>query len=130
MQTKHAAIPLSRQAGDFLRRQLAESGYTQERFADEFGVSERQVRRWESGGINSLDTLSQLLDFFGRDIGDIFSYGEDIPGLFYFSGEDSVVTGRPDVRAVRDADRTFYVLAGRDLRWYNIPERQRAKAGR
>ncbi|MBO4322483.1 MAG: helix-turn-helix transcriptional regulator [Clostridia bacterium] len=96
MQGSDFAIPLSRQAGDFLRRQLAERGYTQERFADEFGVSERQVRRWESQGINSLDTLSQLLIFFGCGIGDIFSPGEDIPGVFF---------ARPDV--LRPCPRLF-----------------------
>jgi transcriptional regulator with XRE-family HTH domain len=70
------------QAGSFLRRMLKDNGYTQERFAEEFGVSTRHVRRWLHGGINSLDTVQQLLAFFDAEIGDVFDT-EDVPGRFF-----------------------------------------------
>lgn len=71
----------SNRAGAFLRRMLRDNGYTQERFADEFGVSARHVRRWLSDGINSLDTVQQIIEFFDADIGDVFSR-EDVPCRF------------------------------------------------
>lgn len=70
-------------AGSFLRRMLKRYGYTQESFADEFGVSTRQLRRWLHEGINSLDTVQQLLIFFDANIGDVFIY-EDAAGVFFF----------------------------------------------
>ena len=76
--------PYSRRAGAFLRRERRARGYTQERFADEFGVSARHVRRWESEGIDSLDTLQQLLEFFNKTVKDISFDQGDI--LDSFSG--------------------------------------------
>ncbi|MBP5208908.1 MAG: helix-turn-helix transcriptional regulator [Clostridia bacterium] len=69
-------------AGSFLRRMLKDNGYTQERFAEEFGVSTRHVRRWLHGGINSLDTVQQLLTFFDAEVGDVFKT-EDVPDRFF-----------------------------------------------
>ena len=73
----------SRRAGMFLGRMLKERGYTQERFAEEFGVSARHVRRWLRDGINSLDTVQQLQMFFGVRIKDIFFDEGDILDHFF-----------------------------------------------
>ena len=78
------AQSFSRKAGSYLKKKLKERGYTQERFAAEFGVSARHVRRWEREGINSLDTLEQILGFFHATVKDIFFEQGDILDPFFF----------------------------------------------
>lgn len=47
---------LSQIAGDNLRKQIANAGYTQEQFADLIGVDARTIRRW----IRAFPGLDQL----------------------------------------------------------------------
>lgn len=64
----------SLKAGFFLKNELKNRGITQENFAADAGVDPRTVRRWIRDGINSVDTVWFIADFFGlTSIGDIFS---------------------------------------------------------
>jgi len=52
-----------------LRTQM---GWTQERLADESGVTVRTVQRLEAGNDGSLDTLSRVAKAFGVPVRDLF----------------------------------------------------------
>lgn len=68
--------------GRNLKRQLQVKGITQERFAEQIGVSDRTVRRWVGGDIHSLETVGEIANALQIQLGDIL--GEDVPFLFYF----------------------------------------------
>ncbi len=63
--------------GRNLKRQLQARGITQERFAEQIGVSDRTVRRWVGGDIHSLETVGEIANALQIQLGDIF--GEDVP---------------------------------------------------
>jgi len=67
-----------------LRTQM---GWTQERLADESGVTVRTVQRLEAGNDGSLDTLSRVAKAFGVPVRDLFvtmaedDYGRSVTAL-------------------------------------------------
>jgi transcriptional regulator with XRE-family HTH domain len=67
-----------------LRTQM---GWTQERLADESGVTVRTVQRLEAGNEGSLDTLSRVAEAFGVPVRDLFitvptdDYGRSVTAL-------------------------------------------------
>lgn len=70
-------------AGKFLKKELKKNHITQEKFAEDFGVDARTVRRWVSKGINSVETIWSIADFFGlENIRDVFSSEDDVPSVF------------------------------------------------
>ena len=97
--------PLSAAAGAFLRKILRQHGYTQERFAEEFGVSARHVRRWVRDGVHSVDTLEELLSFFNASVKDFFLCEEILDSFF-----GAFFLQKP-------AKRTYHVLVRRGRRW-------------
>jgi transcriptional regulator with XRE-family HTH domain len=64
---------LSRIVGANLKRLIKNSNRTQAEFACDFGVDERTVRRWISGGVEKLHVVDELADFFGVDRGVLLS---------------------------------------------------------
>ncbi|MFI3163631.1 MAG: helix-turn-helix transcriptional regulator [Bacillota bacterium] len=67
-------ISRSLAAGQKLKSLIKTSQYrTQEEFAFAFSVNTRTVGRWVSEGINSLETIEQLADFFAIDFLDFLS---------------------------------------------------------
>jgi len=55
--------------GGFLKKLRKEKGLTQERLAEEFGVSARTVSRWETGSsMPDVEVLIELADYYGVDI--------------------------------------------------------------
>lgn len=55
-------------AGWILRKCIEESGMTQEEFAEKYFISKRQLSRWINTGINSLNTIESIADFFGLSV--------------------------------------------------------------
>ena len=67
-----------------LRTQM---GWTQERLADESGVTGRTVQRLEAGDDGSLDTLSRVANAFGVPVRDLFvTVAEDDYGVYWVAG--------------------------------------------
>ena len=64
---------LSRIVGENLKRLIKKIDRTQVEFAYDFGVDERTVRRWISGGVEKLHVIEELADFFGVDRSELFS---------------------------------------------------------
>lgn len=66
--------------GHFLKNELKRRKISQESFSETLGVDPRTVRRWISGGVNSVNTVCEIMQFFGlKNIGDIFSSEDDAP---------------------------------------------------
>lgn len=61
-----------KQAGIVLRRLIQENYSTQEEFALDFGQELRTVNRWINQGINKIDKVQELADFFQVDFLDFF----------------------------------------------------------
>ena len=64
---------LSKVVGANLKRLIKKSHQTQAEFASAFGVDERTVRRWISGGVEKLCVVEELADFFEVDRGVLLS---------------------------------------------------------
>ena len=68
--------------GSFLRELRKEKQLTQEQLAEQFGVTNRSVSRWETGSnMPDLSILVELADFYDVDIRDIIDgerKGEDV----------------------------------------------------
>lgn len=63
---KHNEKDLSLRVGSNLKRLIKESECkTQQKFAEQFGVSVRNVGRWINGGVKSLDLVQEIASFFG-----------------------------------------------------------------
>lgn len=60
-------------AGNKLRKLIAENFDSQEDFAYEFGIDVRTVSRYINNGINKLDIIQELADWFGIEIMDFFT---------------------------------------------------------
>ena len=60
-------------AGNRLRKLIAENFDSQEDFAYEFGIDVRTVSRYVNCGINKLDIIQELADWFGIEIMDFFT---------------------------------------------------------
>ncbi len=70
-------------AGHFLKNELKRRGITQEKFAEHLYVDPRTVRRWVKDGVNSVNTLWDIVCFFElENIGVIFSSENDDPYAF------------------------------------------------
>ena len=60
--------------GSFLRELRNEKGITQEQAANEFGVAQRTVSRWETGSnMPDLSILVELADFYDVDIREVIN---------------------------------------------------------
>lgn len=69
---------LGKVVGTNLRRLIKGSAYrTQAKFADAFGVDERTVRRWVSGGIEKVYIIDEIADFFMIDRMSLLSEREE-----------------------------------------------------
>lgn len=74
MSTKHPSLSYKKIAGDNLRRFISESKCgSQQEFAIQFNATIRTVNRWINEGINSLDIVEEIADFFGVDVLTILS---------------------------------------------------------
>ena len=60
-------------AGNKLRKLIVENFDSQEDFAYEFGIDVRTVSRYINNGINKLDIIQELADWFGIEIMDFFT---------------------------------------------------------
>lgn len=71
-----------KKTGSFLRELRKEKQLTQEQLAEQFGVTNRSVSRWETGSnMPDLSILVELADFYDVDIRDIIDgerKGEDM----------------------------------------------------
>ena len=84
-----AGTPLIEKTKVFLKHQLKQNGLTRAEFAEQFHCDERTVRRWESKGINSLETVEQMIVFFHASVRDVFPVGEDVPDPFLYAPDRS-----------------------------------------
>lgn len=62
----------AKQAGTVLRRLIRENFSSQEEFAVAYGVELRTVSRYINQGINKVDALQELAEFFQIDLLDFF----------------------------------------------------------
>lgn len=62
----------AKQAGIVLRRLIQENYPSQEEFAYDFGTDIRTVSRYVNQGINKVNTLQELADFFQIEFTDFF----------------------------------------------------------
>lgn len=58
---------------DWIREQRLKKGMTQVVFANAFGVSERQLRRYEADGVSDIYTIIELANYFGVDCTSLFT---------------------------------------------------------
>ena len=61
------------QAGQRLRELIAENFDSQEEFAYEFGADVRTISRYVNQGINKVDVIYELADWFGVEFKSFFS---------------------------------------------------------
>lgn len=59
-------------AGITLRRLIKENYDSQEEFANDFGMEIRTVSRYINNGINKIDAIQELADFFDMEFADFF----------------------------------------------------------
>lgn len=59
-------------AGNMLRRLIQENYPSQEEFAYDYGLDIRSVSRYINSGINKIDTIQELAEFFKVDFADFF----------------------------------------------------------
>ena len=64
-------------AGKTLRRLIEENYATQEDFAYDYGTDLRTVSRYINQGINKLDIIQELADFFNLTFTDFFTDREN-----------------------------------------------------
>lgn len=65
-------VDASKQAGMVLRRLIQENYPSQEEFAYDFGADIRTVSRYINQGINKVNVLQELADFFQIELWDFF----------------------------------------------------------
>lgn len=61
-----------RMAGEALRKLIQENYSSQEDFAYEYGADLRTVSRYINNGINKVNVIQELADFFGVSFTDFF----------------------------------------------------------
>lgn len=61
-----------RMAGEALRKLIQENYASQEDFAYEYGADLRTVSRYINNGINKVNVIQELADFFGVSFTDFF----------------------------------------------------------
>lgn len=54
-------------AGKKLKQLIKENYSSQEEFADDYGADIRTISRYANQGINRIDVIQELADFFGVD---------------------------------------------------------------
>ena len=54
-----------KKAGDFLRKLIQQNYSSQEEFAIDFGTDIRTISRYINGGINKVNVIQELAEFFG-----------------------------------------------------------------
>lgn len=65
-------IDASKKAGQFLRRLIQENYSSQEEFAFDFGAELRTVSRYVNNGINKVNVIQELAEFFNVDVLEFF----------------------------------------------------------
>ena len=65
--------------GGYLKHELQRIGKKQEVFAEEFGTSPRNARRWMSKGVTNVITICEIADYLGVSVRDILSEEDDVP---------------------------------------------------
>lgn len=61
-----------KKAGDFLRKLIQQNYSSQEAFAIDFGTDIRTISRYINGGINKVNVIQELAEFFEIDFNDFF----------------------------------------------------------
>ena len=61
-----------KKAGDFLRKLIQQNYSSQEEFAIDFGTDISTISRYINGGINKVNVIQELAEFFEIDIKDFF----------------------------------------------------------
>lgn len=79
--TRNCGTSSAKHVGMYLKHELQERGLTQAEFAKIIGYSDRQIRRWIKGDIQRLDNVDDIACALGVSIGEIFSFGENLPDL-------------------------------------------------
>ena len=60
--------------GEFLKCLRKEKGLTQEQFAEQLGVTDKAVSRWETGkGYPDIETIEEIAKIFNVTINDVLS---------------------------------------------------------
>lgn len=62
----------AKKAGDFLRKLIQQNYSSQEEFAIDFGTDIRTISRYINGGINKVNVIQELAEFFEIDFIDFF----------------------------------------------------------
>lgn len=65
-------IDASKKAGQFLRRLIQENYSSQEGFAFDFGAELRTINRYVNNGINKVNVIQELAEFFNVDVLEFF----------------------------------------------------------
>lgn len=65
-------IDASKKAGQILRRLIQENYSSQEEFAYDFGAELRTVNRYVNNGINKVNVIQELAEFFNVDVLEFF----------------------------------------------------------
>ena len=68
-----AEISRQLKAGQKLRQLIQENFHTQEDFAERYGMELRTVNRYINQGINKIDIVQELADFFQVDFLEFFT---------------------------------------------------------
>lgn len=101
--------------GSFMKELRKEKGMTQEQFAEEMGVSNRTVSRWETGSNTpDLDILIEISEFYDVDLREILD-GERKSGTMNQEMEETVLkvadySSEEKQRYARNVH--FYVIVG------------------
>lgn len=96
--------------GRFLRQLRGEQGLTQEQLAEELGVSNRSVSRWENGvNLPDLDLLLQLAGRFQVEVGELLA-GERKEQTIEQRQKENIL----QVASYSNAEREFF---SRRIRW-------------
>lgn len=65
-------IDASKKAGQFLRRLIQKNYSSQEEFAFDFGAELRTINRYVNNGINKVNVIQELAEFFNVDVLEFF----------------------------------------------------------
>lgn len=61
-------LPAERKAGEALRRLIQEHYSSQEEFAYDYGADLRTINRYINNGINKINVVQELADFFNVEL--------------------------------------------------------------
>lgn len=65
-------LPPEKRAGEMLRKLIQENYSSQEEFSYEYGADLRTINRYVNSGINKVNVIQELADFFNVPLVDFF----------------------------------------------------------